>query len=133
MGLLTNLVDQFFGNLQSGLSEEYQRQANKAGPHPITLKAEQDDAIRNYIRDEKRYLDNLFYNKDRAKEIEKLKKERLEYLVEHWGSAENYELFKKKIEEEETRKQNVDKAFLEEYNKRVQKDKEVFFKNHGIK
>jgi hypothetical protein len=35
VGFLTDLVDQFFGKLQTVLAEEYQRQANKAGVHPI--------------------------------------------------------------------------------------------------
>jgi hypothetical protein len=133
MGFLTNLVDNFFGKLQSGLAEEYQRQAKNAGVHPIVAKVQHESAFQNYLSNEKRYLIELEYYKNDAKELEKLEKARLEHLVEHWGSVENYELFKQKIHEEEERKEKEDNIKLRKYNKRVQKEKEDFLKNHGIK
>ena len=131
MGFLTNLVDNFFGKLQSGLAEEFQRQAKKAGVHPIAAEVQHEFAINNYTSNEKTYLIDLEYYKNDAKELEKLEKERLEHLVEHWGSAENYELFKQKIHEEEERKEKEDNVKLKKYNKRVQKEKEDFLKKYN--
>lgn len=131
MGFLTDLVEQFFGKLQNGLAEEYQRQANKAGVHPIIAKDQHESAIRNYIRDEKQYLFELDFYKNDNEKFKKTKKNRLNYIIQHWGSEENYELFKQKIEEKDEKKANDYNSKLAEYNQRVQKEKEDFLKKHN--
>jgi hypothetical protein len=129
MGFLTNLVDQFFGKLQSGLAKEYQRQADKAGIHPIVAESIHRRAIENYISDEKNYLTSLKYFKNNPEKIEELKAERIVFLIEHWGSEEKYSLFKKKQEKGKEKIKNT----LIEYNKRVQKEKDEFLKKYNGK
>ena len=133
MGFLTNLVDQFFGRLQDGLSEEYQRQAKKAGVHPIVAESLHNMAIRDYELDERIYQRELDYYKSDLEKIKEIKKDRLSHLIKHWGSEENYVLFKQKIEEDQNKKDVEEKLKLEEYNKKVQKEKEEFLKNHNLK
>jgi hypothetical protein len=129
MGFLTNLVEQFFGKLKSGLAEEYQRQANKAGIHPIVAESIHRRVIENYIIDEKNYLTSLKYFKNNPEKIEELKAERMNFLIEHWGSEVKYSLFKKKQDKENEKIKNS----LMEYNKRVQKEKDEFLKKYNGK
>lgn len=89
MGILTNMVDSFFKNLQSGVADLYNQEAQKQWDidHPAeTL----EDQISRKQSEQQKFLEN-------------------------------------------NKKEKEAKINLEEYNKRVQKEKEEFLKNHGIK
>lgn len=133
MGFLTNLVDNFFKNLQSGLASEYERQAKKAGVHPIIAKSMHENALKNYKTEEKYFLTDLEFFKNNPEKLLEIKNNRFKYLVENWGSEENYELFKQKIEDQEKKDQIEESVKLEEYNKKIQKEKEEFLKKHNMK
>ena len=133
MGLLTNLVSNFFGKIQNGVASEYQRKADNAGVNPIVLESLRISAIRNYIFDEKNYLFQLDYHKNDIKKLNKIKENRLKHLIKYWGSEENYDLFKQKIENKDNEEQIEENIKLEEYDKKVQKEKEDFLKKHNMK
>jgi|694.fasta_scaffold86960_5 hypothetical protein len=133
MGVLTNLIGNLFGKIQGGLASEYQRQANSAGVHPIVEESLHKSAIRNYIFDEKCYLFQIDYYKNDVKKLNKIKEDRLKHLIKYWGNEENYKLFKQKIENKENEEQIEEDIKSEEYNKKVQKEKEDFLKIQNIK
>lgn len=90
MGILTNLVDNFFKSLQKGVSNSYQQEAQRQWDldHPVETLKEQITREQNEIEiQQQELLDN-----------EKKEKEA--------------------------------KVNLEKYNKRVQKEKENFLRNH---
>jgi len=90
MGILTNLVDNFFKSLQRGVSNSYQQEAQRQWDldHPVETLKEQIIREQNEIEiHQQELLDN-----------EKKEKEA--------------------------------KVNLEKYNKRVQKEKENFLRNH---
>ena len=133
MGLLTILVDNFFGRIQGRLANEYQQKADSAGVHPIVLKSLHIRAIRNYFFDEKSYLLQIDYHKNDENKLNKIKEDRLKHLIKYWGSEENYKLFKQKIENKENEEQIEENIKSDEYDKKVQKEKEDFLKKQNMK
>jgi len=90
MGILTNLVDNFFKTLQKGVSNSYQQEAQRQWDldHPVETLKEQITREQNEIEIQQQEL------------LDNEKKEK-EAKVNH-----------------------------EKYNKRVQKEKENFLRNH---
>ena len=90
MGILTNLVDNFFKSLQRGVSNSYKQEAQRQWDldHPVETLEEQITREQNKIEIQQQEL----------LDIEKKEKET--------------------------------KVNLEKYNKRVQKEKENFLRNH---